>query len=120
MSKRFLYFAYGSNLKSKRVKINSPSAKFVGWAVLNNYRLAFAGKSKVPLFEGRRGEKVFILWKFKLVIFKNWNGAVATIISDPDDHVIGCLWSIENSDQRKLDRQEGVHRKIYEPIEESW
>ena len=49
MSDRFLYFAFGSNLKSKRVKINSPSAEFVGWAVLDNFRLAFAGLSKVFL-----------------------------------------------------------------------
>ena len=57
--------------------------------------------------------------KAKRILFKNWNGAVATIIPDPDNRVIGCLWSIEKSHQRRLDRQEGVHRKIYEPIEES-
>ena len=60
MNERFLYFAYGSNLKSKRVKFNSPSAEFVGWAVLNGYRLAFAGKSKVFLFESQRKDIVVI------------------------------------------------------------
>ena len=60
MNERFLYFAYGSNLKSKRVKINSPSAEFLGWAVLNGYRLAFAGKSKVFLFKSQKGYIVFI------------------------------------------------------------
>jgi len=93
MSDRFLYFAFGSNLKSKRVKINSPSAEFVGWAVLDNFRLAFAGLSK------------------------RWHGASATIIPDTTDHVIGCVWSIEKSNLPELDRQEGVHQKIYEPIQ---
>ena len=38
MGETFLYFAFGSNLNSKRIRINSPSAKFIDWARLDDFR----------------------------------------------------------------------------------
>jgi hypothetical protein len=46
MDDRFLYFAFGSNLLEQRVKINSPSAEFICYATLKNYKLVFAGHSE--------------------------------------------------------------------------
>ena len=46
MSDKFLYFAFGSNLLESRVKINSPSAEFICYATLKNYKLVFAGWSE--------------------------------------------------------------------------
>ena len=43
----FLYFAYGSNLSSERIKISNPSAKAVGPALLEHYALDFNYHSKV-------------------------------------------------------------------------
>ena len=41
----FLYFAFGSNLNTKRIHINSPSAEFMGWAKLEGWKLEFGGQS---------------------------------------------------------------------------
>ena len=60
MAEKFMYFAFGSNLKTKRVQINSPSAEFVGWAKLSNYRLAFGGHSE------RWHGGIFLFSTFKL------------------------------------------------------
>jgi hypothetical protein len=43
----FLYFAYGSNLSSERIRVSNPSAVAVGAAVLENYDLDFDYHSKV-------------------------------------------------------------------------
>ena len=46
-TEKFLYFAFGSNLSSERIRIQNPSAKFVSVALLNDYRLHFNGYSTV-------------------------------------------------------------------------
>lgn len=45
--KTFLYFAYGSNLSSDRIRISNPSAEAVGPAMLQDYILDFNYHSKV-------------------------------------------------------------------------
>lgn len=45
MSNFFYYFGFGSNLLSKRIKIQNKSAERVGVGILNNYRLDFADAS---------------------------------------------------------------------------
>ncbi|CAG5090698.1 Oidioi.mRNA.OKI2018_I69.PAR.g12690.t1.cds [Oikopleura dioica] len=92
-SEKFLYFAFGSNLLESRVKINSPSAEFICYATLKNYELVFAGWSE------------------------RWQGASATIIESQENDVIGCVYSIDKENLAELDRQEGVHQNIYEPLE---
>lgn len=111
----FFYFAFGSNLLADRVRINSPSATFVGPARLHKHQLAFAGWSE------------------------SWKGAVANIVSaeDPepianentphnlllsdsfaeDDPCIwGAVWRISNEQLPQLDKQEGVDIQEYEPV----
>jgi hypothetical protein len=43
----FLYFAFGSNLLTKRIHIKNPSAKFKDVASLDDYKLEFRLPSKV-------------------------------------------------------------------------
>uniref|UniRef100_A0A8D9B9F5 gamma-glutamylcyclotransferase n=1 Tax=Cacopsylla melanoneura TaxID=428564 RepID=A0A8D9B9F5_9HEMI len=85
----FLYFAFGSNLNSKRIHVNNPSAKRKGVGLLKNYRLDF----------NRYSER--------------WKGSVATVVPDQDEEVWGALWEIDVKDMDNLDRQEGVERNIY-------
>lgn len=43
----FLYFGFGSNLWSKRIRLENPSAEFVAVAELADYQLQFRYPSKV-------------------------------------------------------------------------
>ncbi|XP_045459459.1 gamma-glutamylcyclotransferase-like [Melitaea cinxia] len=86
---KFLYFGYGSNLLSKRIHINNPTATFFAPAKLSGYRLDFNTFSPF------------------------WNGAAATIVEDPDSHVWGALWTLDNADMKSLDKQEGVDTNFY-------
>jgi len=92
MSGRFLYFAYGSNLLTKRIHINNPSAVKKDIGKLKNFRLDFITYSK------------------------RWRGASATIVPTENSHVWGVIWEIDNSNLPDLDRQEGVADDIYFPM----
>ncbi|XP_074107475.1 gamma-glutamylcyclotransferase-like [Cotesia typhae] len=82
MNKKVLYFAYGSNLLTSRIRINNPSAMFYGIARLEDYRLDFIGWSNL------------------------WNGAPATIVATPGFHVWGIIWELDKADIEHLDHQE--------------
>ncbi|KAJ8686316.1 hypothetical protein QAD02_022110 [Eretmocerus hayati] len=87
----FLYFAYGSNMLTKRIHINNPTAvqKYIGF--IENHRLDFNGFSK------------------------RWQGAVATIVphTSSDLKVWGVVWKINMKDLPHLDDQEGVKFNSY-------
>ncbi|KAH8286844.1 hypothetical protein KR018_002019 [Drosophila ironensis] len=87
---KFFYFGFGSNMLQERIHIQNPTAVRIGPARLNDYRLDFA-------FESNR-----------------WDGAVATIVHTPGDHLWGTLWEIDLSNLPDIDNQEGVHLGIYE------
>lgn len=89
----FLYFAYGSNLLAKRIHINCPSAFRAGIGKLEGYRLDFN------------------------MYAKGWKGAVATIVPTEEKTVWGAIWKIASEEMRKLDKQEGVDRGAYVPLE---
>ena len=58
---RKIYFAYGSNLNRKQMKLRCPTAKFINTCYLKNYKLVFRGVADV---EECKGEKVWgALWK---------------------------------------------------------
>lgn len=88
----FLYFAFGSNLLTDRIRINNPSAEKVAVAKLSGYRLCFGMYSE------------------------RWCGAVASIIPCDDSHVWGVVWRLDEQHRESLDRQEGVHCAEYTPI----
>ena len=48
-SNSFLYFAFGSNLSSERIRVQNPSAQYVASAVLDGYQLDFKTYSTVPI-----------------------------------------------------------------------
>merc|ERR1711990_108916 len=66
----FLYFAYGSNMLTQRIRINNPSARFQSLGRLHHHKLDFNHKSK------------------------KWGGAVATIEEEQDSEVWGVLWQV--------------------------
>ncbi|XP_016978848.1 gamma-glutamylcyclotransferase [Drosophila rhopaloa] len=88
---KFLYFGFGSNMLTKRIHIQNPTAVRVGPALLPDYRLDFA------------------------FISDRWNGAVATIVPTQGYHLWGTLWEIDLSNLPDIDNQEGVDLGIYEP-----
>ncbi|XP_077977472.1 gamma-glutamylcyclotransferase-like [Glandiceps talaboti] len=98
----FMYMAYGSNLLKERLHINSPSAKYIDVAKLENYKLTFATSTKYNPDPSKR----------------RWGaGGVATIVESPGDVVWGTIWEIGREHLPALDRQEGVHMNVYDPLE---
>ncbi|XP_044743555.1 gamma-glutamylcyclotransferase-like [Chrysoperla carnea] len=85
---KLLYFAYASNLLSKRIHFTNPSAvrKCVG--KLKDYRLDFGHYSN------------------------RWKGAGATIVPTPGHTVWGAIWELDDSLLASLDREEGVHEDM--------
>lgn len=96
----FYYFGYGSNLLSKRIRVQNKSAERVGMGKLDNYRLDFADTRVNPQYYSSR-----------------WAGSPATIILHENSTVYGAVWRINDADLQELDRQEGVECNIYKPIE---
>lgn len=93
MSKKFLYFAYGSNLLTKRLRLNNPSAVRNGIGRLDDYELGFASYST------------------------RWKGAVATVSAKKGKHVWGSIWELDIENLKTLDEQEGVPKGIYVRLE---
>ena len=88
----FSYFAYGSNMLSKRIHINAPSATRIGIGRLDDYDLTF------------------------MTYVHSWKGAVATIVPRGDACVWGVIWNISVEHLAHLDRQEGVKHNFYFPL----
>ncbi|XP_058834757.1 gamma-glutamylcyclotransferase-like [Topomyia yanbarensis] len=88
----FNYFAFGSNLWSKRIHMENPTAIRKGIGYLENYRLDFFHYAA------------------------RWKGAPATIVESPGYRVWGALWEINSTNLPDLDRQEGVHNQVYKAL----
>jgi len=86
MSKPVAYFAYGSNMSSRRLTARIPSARIVGTGHLHGYRLAFHKFSHVDLSAK----------------------CDACPSDNPHDRVIGVLYHIHADEKPLLDRIEGV------------
>ncbi len=79
----FLYFAYGSNMLSSRLRARCPSAKVIGITLARNHALEFSKKS----IDG---------------------SGKATLIENTDSiHTPGVLFEIEAVEREALDRFEG-------------
>ncbi|KAG6450518.1 gamma-glutamylcyclotransferase [Manduca sexta] len=85
----FLYFSYGGNLLTARVRMHNPSAEFVSIARLDNYRMDFIKYSKF------------------------WGGPTATLVPTANSHVWGVVWRLHRDDMVSLDDQKGVDVKKY-------
>lgn len=94
---RFMYFAFGSNLLKERLQLRNPSAVFHTTGRLKDYELNFG------------------LWEKNVI--SSWHGGVATIQSFPGREVWGVIWTLSNEHIMSLDKQEGVERGVYSPLE---
>src|SRR5262245_37818727 len=79
----FIYFAYGSNMRTARLVERCPGAKPLGWALASGYRLAFLKKSKID------------------------GSGKGTLISSANDKCYGVLFEIPLSQRGLLDSFEG-------------
>lgn len=87
-----IYAAYGSNMHPEQMLKRCPHSPMAGTGWLNGWRLTFSG--------GDIG----------------WEGALATVVEDPDSRVFVVLYDVPDEDEASLDRWEGselgIHRKI--------
>lgn len=45
-----------------------------------------------------------------------WEGALATVVEDPDDHVFVMLYDVPKADEQALDHWEGAETGLYRKI----
>ncbi len=93
MADTFLYFAYGSNMLSRRLKARNrtPSARFIGTGFVEGHRLTFDKVSKDRA--GNRSGKCNI-----------------EATTNPADRVYGVLFNIPTAEETALDDAEGLGR----------
>ncbi|HCK79438.1 MAG TPA: gamma-glutamylcyclotransferase [Actinobacteria bacterium] len=87
-----LYAAYGSNLDPQQMHERAPHSPPAGSGWLVGWRLTFGGEDL------------------------GWEGALATVVEDPDSQVFVMLYDIPASDERALDHWEGAHTGLYRKI----
>jgi len=87
-----LYAAYGPNLDPAHMAKRAPTspARNTGW--LEGWRLTFGGEDI------------------------GWDGALATIVEDPDHHVFVMLYDVPEWDEKRLDEWEGTSLEIFVKI----
>ena len=79
-----LYAAYGTNMHPEQMNTRAPHSPFAGTGWLHGWRLTFAGEDPT------------------------WEGAVATVVEDPESKVFVVLYDVPDEDVRSLDRWEGT------------
>jgi gamma-glutamylcyclotransferase (GGCT)/AIG2-like uncharacterized protein YtfP len=87
-----IYAAYGSNMDPEQMLERAPCSPMAGTGWLMGWRLTFAGADL------------------------GWEGALATVVEDPDSQVFVVLYDVSPEDERSLDRWEGselgIHKKL--------
>jgi gamma-glutamylcyclotransferase (GGCT)/AIG2-like uncharacterized protein YtfP len=87
-----LYAAYGSNLDPRQMLERAPHSPSAGTGWLVGWRLTFGGEGRL------------------------WEGALATVVEDPESQVFVALYDLTEADEAALDSWEGsdleLHRKI--------
>ncbi len=87
-----LYAAYGSNMDPAQMKERAPHSPMAGSGWLVGWRLTFGGEDFA------------------------WEGALATVVEDPDSQVFVVLYDVSEPDEEQLDRWEGgelgMHKKL--------
>jgi hypothetical protein len=79
-----LYAAYGSNMDSAQMAERCPHSPQQGTGWLEGWRLTFGGEEL------------------------GWEGALATVVEDDGERVFVVLYDVSESDQKVLDRWDGV------------
>ncbi|GGO82961.1 MULTISPECIES: gamma-glutamylcyclotransferase [Nonomuraea] len=87
-----VYAAYGSNMDPEQMAMRAPHSPMrdVGW--LQGWRLTFGGEDI------------------------GWEGAMATIVEDPDEHVFVVLYDVPEWDEHSLDQWEGAARGLHHKV----
>ena len=87
-----LYAAYGSNMHPEQMLQRAPHSPMAGTGWLHGWRLTFGGEDI------------------------GWEGALATLVEDPNSEVFVVLYDMTPADEKNLDRWEGsefgFHKKI--------
>ena len=83
----FLYFGFGSNMDTNRIKLSNPTAIYIGNGYIDDYELAFY------IANGKVG---------------GWGGATATLNEVKGKRTWGTIWKIGMENLASLDKQEGV------------
>src|SRR6195952_6112884 len=87
-----LYAAYGSNMDPAQMLVRCPHSPMSGTGWLPGGRLTFAGEDL------------------------GWEGALATVVEDPDSSVFVVLYDMASTDERTLDSWEGADLGLYTKI----
>ena len=87
-----LYAAYGSNMDPAQMLERAPCSPMAGTGWLVGWRLTFGGEDL------------------------GWEGALATIVEEPDSQVFVVLYDVSPLDEKRLDRWEGAELGLYRKI----
>ena len=87
-----LYAAYGSNLDPAQMKQRCPHSPTLGTGWVEGWRLTFGGEEL------------------------GWEGALATLVEAPGEHVYVGLYDVTDADARELDAWEGADTGLYRKI----
>ena len=87
-----LYAAYGSNLDPERMALRAPHSPLRGTGWLAGWRLTFGGEDV------------------------GWEGALGTLVEDPDEQVYVALYDLAPADEESLDKWEGVDIGLFRTI----
>lgn len=87
-----LYAAYGSNLDPRQMAERAPTSPPRGTGWIAGWRLTFGGEDL------------------------GWEGALATVVEEPESQVFVMLYELSDLDERNLDLWEGSDIGLYEKI----
>ncbi|NRQ38046.1 gamma-glutamylcyclotransferase [Nonomuraea sp. NN258] len=87
-----VYAAYGSNMDPEQMAMRAPHSPVRGVGWLPGWRLTFGGDHP------------------------GWDGALATIVEDPDETVFVVLYDVPDFDETSLDQWEGAVRGTYHKV----
>ncbi|MFD2355726.1 gamma-glutamylcyclotransferase [Nonomuraea ferruginea] len=87
-----VYAAYGSNMDPEQMAMRAPHSPVRGVGWLPGWRLTFGGETL------------------------GWEGALATIVEDPTDHVFVALYDVPEFGEQSLDQWEGAARGLYHKV----
>jgi gamma-glutamylcyclotransferase (GGCT)/AIG2-like uncharacterized protein YtfP len=87
-----LYAAYGSNCDPAQMLQRCPHSPAAGTGWVEGWRLTFGGEEL------------------------GWDGALGTLVEDPDARVFVALYDLTDGDARTLDEWEGADTGLYRKI----
>lgn len=87
-----LYAAYASNLHPAQMARRAPHSPLRGTGWLRGWRLTFGAENR------------------------GWDGALATVVEDPEHDVYVALWEMSDADVAVLDDWEGVGIGLYRKV----